>query len=126
MHNTAPRLARNGSARLVSSLAHSAAAVEEVQRLRYRVFGQELGALGRSDSCLDRDFFDPHCDHLLVRETSSNRVVGTYRILNGPRASALGGFYSEVNSISAVWRRCGLTWWKWAAPASIPVIATAR
>ncbi|MGO9056612.1 MAG: GNAT family N-acetyltransferase [Candidatus Binataceae bacterium] len=95
MDNTAPKLANNSSPRLQTGLAHSAAAVEEVQRLRYRVFGQEMGALNDAEGGLDRDCFDAHCDHLMVRDTSNNRVVGTYRILNAVRASATGGFYSE-------------------------------
>lgn len=95
MNNTAPKLAGNRSPRLVISLAHSAAAVEEVQRLRYRVFGQEMGALAQNADGLDHDPFDPHCDHLLVRDTSTNHVVGTYRMLNAARAHAAGGFYSE-------------------------------
>jgi putative hemolysin len=46
MITAAPKLDRDRSPRLMASLGHSAAAVEEVQRLRYRVFGRELGALG--------------------------------------------------------------------------------
>jgi len=81
--------------RLAVSLAHSAAAVEEVQRLRYQVFGHELGAIGAEAKLLDRDRFDPHCDHLLVRDTRANWVVGTYRILTPVAAARAGGFYSE-------------------------------
>lgn len=39
--------------------------------------------------------FDAHCDHLLVRDLSTLKVVGTYRVLPPHRARALGCLYSE-------------------------------
>jgi len=69
--------------------------VEAAQRLRYRVFGEELGAvLPSAATGLDQDGFDAVCDHLLVREASSGTVVGTYRILPAERAARAGGFYT--------------------------------
>ena len=51
-------------------------AVEAAQRLRYRIFGVELGAtLPNADDGLDSDTFDPLCDHLLVRDTSSGAAA---------------------------------------------------
>jgi putative hemolysin len=95
MHNAVPKLGVNVKSRLVLTQARSPAAVEEVQRLRYRVFAEEIGAIGRDLNGRDQDFFDPYCDHLLVRDTTTNRVVGTYRMLNHASAGASGGFYSE-------------------------------
>jgi putative hemolysin len=71
--------------------------VEAAQRLRYRVFGEELGAeLPSRASGLDRDAFDPFCDHLVVRHARSHDVIGTYRILPAERAARAGGFYTAT------------------------------
>ena len=89
------RPSRTGRARLSVSLARSAAEVRDAQKLRWRVFAGELGArLPSDESGIDKDRFDGHCEHLVVRDEASGEVVGTYRILTGPAARALGGFYS--------------------------------
>jgi putative hemolysin len=83
-------------ARLAVQFARSMGEVAEAQRLRYRVFGEEMGArLGGAELGVDRDIFDPFCEHLLVRDAGSGEVVGTYRILNGAQARKIGGFYSD-------------------------------
>jgi putative hemolysin len=51
--------------------------------------------LPHAQSRRDRDEFDPFCEHLLVRESLSGRVVGTYRILTADNAAHTGGFYSQ-------------------------------
>ena len=64
------------------------------QRLRYEVFALEMGArLASADRGLDVDRWDDFCDHLLVCERGSGRVVGTYRMLPPARAAAAGGWY---------------------------------
>ncbi|RIV35920.1 GNAT family N-acetyltransferase [Micromonospora radicis] len=64
------------------SIADDPSQVEAAQRLRHRVFAGELGATVSSDAAgLDRDAFDPYCDHLLVRQERTGEVVGTYRLL---------------------------------------------
>jgi putative hemolysin len=101
-HRERPTVVRNepwlesGSRKLLVQLAGTPAEVREAQRLRYAIFADEMGArLGGPDPGVDQDRFDAHCDHLLVRETDTGDVVGTYRIL-GPRAAeAAGGYYSE-------------------------------
>lgn len=88
--------ARRPRARLAVHFARSMGEVVEAQRLRYRVFGEELGArLGSAEQGVDRDMFDPFCEHLVVRDTASGEVVGTYRVLNGAQAKKIGGFYSD-------------------------------
>lgn len=78
------------------SLASGKAEIREAQRLRYRVFAEEMGArLQNREAGIDHDMFDPFCDHLLVRDTISDEVVGTYRILNPENARKIGGYYSE-------------------------------
>lgn len=80
--------------------ARIADTVDEVrlaQTLRFHVFNEELKEglpeswrIGRDEDC-----FDPVCDHLLVEENQSGAVVGTYRLLTGPRATSSGtGYYS--------------------------------
>ena len=74
------------------------------QRLRYRVFVEEMGArlspLVGTPDCHDIDAFDAHCEHLIVRTPDSldspGRVVGTYRVLTPWAARQAGGLYSET------------------------------
>jgi putative hemolysin len=79
------------------SLAQTMTDVTECQRLRYLVFNREMGeGLADSDrSGLDRDRFDWVCDHLMVRDVTSGRLVGTYRMQTGYRAKGNIGYYSE-------------------------------
>jgi L-ornithine Nalpha-acyltransferase len=86
--------------------AQSETEVRIAQRLRYRVFHDEMGAKADSENKIDSDRFDAICDHLLVtraRTETSNpelcvedgEVVGTYRLLRQFVASHNGGFYSQ-------------------------------
>lgn len=78
-------------------LARTAEEVYQAQRLRYRVFAGELGAhLPSAALGIDRDRFDAFCEHLIVRERASARVVGTYRILPPEQAELAGGWYSAA------------------------------
>jgi putative hemolysin len=80
-------------------LARTDAEIREAQRLRYRVFYEEMTAIP-SDAVLaerrDFDRFDPFCDHLLVIEHAGSvpAVIGTYRLLRRSGAAQAGGFYS--------------------------------
>lgn len=96
MEASAPTLGVKRGERLFVELADSPDAVRESQALRYDVFGAELGAkLKAGEHGLDRDEFDPFCEHLLVRETKTGRVVGCTRLLSDIGARELGRFYSE-------------------------------
>ena len=67
----------------------------ETQRLRYRIFAEEMGAqLDDDGTRLDRDAFDIHCRHLYVRDNLSGAIVACTRILTDDRAADAGGFYS--------------------------------
>ncbi len=79
---------------LTYSFARNPSEVAEAQRLRYKVFAEEMGARLNSRDGFDRDGFDAFCDHLLIRESSTNEVVGTYRILSPAMANEAGGYYS--------------------------------
>jgi putative hemolysin len=78
-------------------LATTNADLEAAQRLRFEVFNLELneGLDTAYLSGLDQDRFDEVCDHLLVEETETGRVVGTYRLQTGAFAAAHHGYYSE-------------------------------
>ena len=77
--------------------------VRQAQRLRYRVFAEEMGARlavpKGSPAGHDIDLCDPFCEHLLVRAPSpdrrSNPVIGTYRVLTPANAQRVGGLYAD-------------------------------
>ncbi len=79
------------------SLAQTMDDLTQCQRLRYLVFNCELGEglTGSEDCGLDRDSFDLICDHLMVHDAASGRLVGTYRMQTGYRAKGNLGYYSE-------------------------------
>ena len=77
-------------------LARSEHEIAEAQRLRYRVFADELGArLKTRKPGADMDFYDGYCDHLIVRDEHADNVVGTYRILTPSAGKAVGSYYSD-------------------------------
>lgn len=78
------------------SFARSAVEILEAQRLRYRIFAEEMGArVPGAAMGIDCDLYDAHCEHLLVRDAGTGEVVGTYRLLPGMRARQLGKFYAD-------------------------------
>ena len=81
-------------AQLYLSFARNPNEVAEAQRLRYKVFAEEMGADIAGEDGLDVDGFDEFCDHLLVRESNTHQVIGTYRILSPYKANEAGGYYS--------------------------------
>ena len=75
--------------------ASTANEIKEAQRLRYKVFAEEMGAhLPKNSDGLDVDEFDAYCDHLIVRDRETLQVVGTYRVLAPEQAKAIGRLYS--------------------------------
>ena len=78
--------------------------LKAAQRLRYRVFVEELGGDGPlvdHAAGLERDAFDPYFDHLLLVDrridpASHAHVIGAYRVLPSDRRAAAGRFYSET------------------------------
>lgn len=71
------------------------------QRLRYKVFVEELGGDGSMvdhAAKLERDRFDPYFDHLCLvddRKPIGEHVVGVYRLMTDAAALRAGQFYSE-------------------------------
>jgi len=80
-----------GSRNLSVRIAKSDEEIYEAQRLRYKVFAEECGVrLISEEESIDRDHFDAYCDHLIVRDTETDEVVGTYRILTSMQSRAAG------------------------------------
>lgn len=93
---TIPANANPSFSKLSLSLATTAKEVKEVQRLRYKVFIETMGLHNLANQeGLDKDEFDDHCDHLIVRDSKSLKVVGTYRVLGPAAAQKIGRYYSE-------------------------------
>lgn len=97
-------LGRLGS--LEVRLARGPREIWRAQRLRYRVFYQEMSAKPDVISRMfrrDADRFDKACDHLLVIDHAARgrfggikpKVVGTYRLMRQSAAERLGGFYTQ-------------------------------
>ena len=84
-------------------LAQTDRDLKAAQRLRYRVFVQELGGDGPlvdHVAGLERDDFDPIFDHLILVDPRRNAdamedVVGVYRLLPGEKLAGTAKFYSE-------------------------------
>lgn len=69
--------------------------VMRAQRLRFEIFSREYGARMHTPFGLDRDKFDKHCRHLLVRDNQNGKLVGYTRILTQEGRRKTGGFYSQ-------------------------------
>ncbi|RJQ90053.1 GNAT family N-acetyltransferase [Amycolatopsis panacis] len=77
-------------------VAHGNEEVLAAQRLRYRVFAEEMGAqLNSLQPGSDVDYFDEFCDHLVVRDDKTGEIVGCYRMLPPDRAATAGRLYSD-------------------------------
>lgn len=71
--------------------------IREAQRLRYSVFAAEMGArLNTPLAGHDVDLFDDYCEHLLVRDSDTRQVIGTYRVLTPAQARRVGSTYSDT------------------------------
>ncbi|AJE47029.1 GNAT family N-acetyltransferase [Celeribacter indicus] len=83
--------------------AETEAELRAAQRLRYRVFVEELGSDGEMvdhAAQLEADRFDPAYRHLMLVDPARSAdpldtCVAVYRLLSQDKAEALGGFYSE-------------------------------
>lgn len=88
-------------------LARKNSEIRRAQRLRYKVFYEEMSAIPGALAMLsrrDEDAFDPIFDHLLVidhgdtnggRRWGRSKVVGTYRMLRQEVADLYDGFYTQ-------------------------------
>lgn len=67
--------------------------IDAVQRLRYRAFIAGTGAVPREDG-RDRDAFDEICEHVLVEEIRTGRLVCAFRILPLADGAQIGRSYA--------------------------------
>ncbi|MFK7943242.1 MAG: GNAT family N-acetyltransferase [Paracoccaceae bacterium] len=90
--------------RFTVRLADNEADVAAAQRLRYRVFVEEMGATPSDEDATDRrerDAYDPYFEHLLLIDNESEDpeveagVVGVYRLMRGDVAREGIGFYGQ-------------------------------
>jgi len=91
-----PEMPRLG--KLEVRLAETRSDIEAAQRLRYKVFYEEMQARPTPQmktEARDFDRFDEFCDHMLVIDHEAGMVVGTYRCLRQEIAEAHGGFYTQ-------------------------------
>ena len=100
-----PVLGRIGS--LEVRLATTAKEIRRAQRLRFKVFYEEMTASPNGAALISRrdvDAYDAICDHLLVLDhdvkpkafrSAKPKVVGTYRLLRQDVANRHGGFYTR-------------------------------
>jgi putative hemolysin len=92
-----PEIRQDTDNRLHVSLATTPEDLRAAQRLRWQVFVEEMGARVEVDEPgIESDRFDPYCQHLIVRDLDSGRVVGCYRILPDYAALRAGGWYSQT------------------------------
>ena len=88
-------------------LARKKSEIRRAQRLRYKVFYEEMSAIPGALAMLsrrDEDAYDSVFDHLLVIDRGSpddgrrwrrSQVVGTYRVLRQEVADLYDGFYTQ-------------------------------
>lgn len=96
-------------------LATTEADLLAAQRLRYRVFIEELGGDGPLVDHVgrfERDDFDGVNDHLILVDTRRDpveldHVVGVYRLLRSDQAESFGRFYCDAEYHLAPLRRSG-------------------
>lgn len=84
----------DSGARFNAYFTRSRREILKIQRMRYRIFSREFGASINAPFGLDRDRFDRHCLHLVVRDNQTGELVGYTRVLPGERVARTGGFYS--------------------------------
>ena len=77
--------------------ASNADEIQAAQRLRYKVFTQEMGGrVAKSSSGLDCDLFDDFCEHLIVLSVQTGDVIGTYRVLTPAQAQRVGSTHLDT------------------------------
>jgi L-ornithine Nalpha-acyltransferase len=109
-----PVLATLGA--LEARLAETETEVEAAQRLRYRVFYEEMSAVPTPqmrEARRDFDKYDDFCDHMLVVDRESldeegqPSVVGCYRLIRDVDAARAGGYYTsgeyDISRMLARW-----------------------
>jgi len=71
--------------------------IQQALQLRYEIFKLEMvaGSPQKEASRLDADIYDDICDHLIVIDKTTDKIVGTYRLMLNSRLDGKMKFYSE-------------------------------
>ena len=92
--------------KIIVRIAQNKDEIKDSQRLRYQVFFEEMGAQKQNinspinpiqqneNLVLDIDEYDDYCEHLIAIETTTNKVIGSYRMLSPANAQKIGRWYS--------------------------------
>ncbi|EKS6645713.1 GNAT family N-acetyltransferase [Enterobacter hormaechei] len=70
--------------KLIAKVATSEYEIHQAMKLRYHVFSRKNifpFSKENNDSKVDMDFLDRHCQHIVVIEKTTNKVIGTARFL---------------------------------------------
>lgn len=81
---------------LYAEIAKSKKDIVAAQRLRYQIFTQEFGAKIKNRRGIDKDRFDKHCRHVIVRNAANGKIVGYTRLLSDVQSYKTKGFYSST------------------------------
>ncbi|AIL32951.1 GNAT family N-acetyltransferase [Basilea psittacipulmonis] len=80
---------------LILGIADTEQEIEQIQRLRYEVYTQDMGVhFPEAEDGVDKDSYDPYCQHLMVVDAKKNKIVGTYRVML-PEQAKIRGYYTE-------------------------------
>lgn len=118
-------------------LATTAREIKKAQKLRFKVFYEEMSAIADIQTQMsrrDRDAFDAICDHLLVidhdtmTKSGEPAIVGTYRLLRQDVASRYSGFYTsnEFDVGTLIARHSGLKFLELGRSCVLPPYRTKR
>ncbi|SDY92802.1 ornithine-acyl[acyl carrier protein] N-acyltransferase [Jannaschia faecimaris] len=97
---------------LTLSLTRDADEIRDAQRLRHRVFIDEMGADGAGGTGLETDVFDRNCDHLVLRDPTRPDLgaVATLRLGAGTRYTEqefdLSALHASGRSLAEAGRAC--------------------
>jgi len=70
--------------------------IRAAQELRYKTFidGRETASNDERTSGIDSDEFDPICEHVLVEESASDKLICCFRMLRLENGSEIARSYS--------------------------------
>ena len=84
------------NSKLTLKFAQTPEQLDAIQALRYQIFGLEMGAkIPTAELERDIDEFDDYFDHMMVIDNQTEKIVGTYRLLNPENARKAGRLYAE-------------------------------
>src|SRR5262245_30123162 len=85
------------NAKLSIRIARSREDVDAALKLRFEVFNLELGEglASAFRTGREHDEFDPDSEHLIIIDSTQDRVIGTFRLRTYETAKTPQGFYSS-------------------------------